>query len=106
MPEVIRTVAVCGGSGSELAELALAKGADVFVTGEVKHSVALWARAKNFCVVDAGHYASEQVIVPVLAQEIKDRLPPEGKKVPVLESRIFADPFSYFLKKDGSNFVD
>ena len=100
VPEKINSVAVCGGSGSELTDLALAKGADIFVTGEVKHSVALWAHAKNFCVVDAGHYASEQVVVPVLARELADRLLSEGEKVPVLESGVYADPFSYFLKKD------
>lgn len=100
VPETIKRVAVCGGSGSELAHAALAKGADIFVTGEVKHSVALWSHAKNFCIVDAGHYATEQVVVPVLVRELSDRLPPAAQKVPVLESNVFADPFSFFLKEE------
>ncbi|MDH3330435.1 MAG: Nif3-like dinuclear metal center hexameric protein, partial [Desulfobulbaceae bacterium] len=39
-PEKISRVAVCGGSCSELAETAMHSGAQVFVTAEVKHSVA------------------------------------------------------------------
>jgi dinuclear metal center YbgI/SA1388 family protein len=35
VPDEISTIAVCGGSGSELAETAFAQGAQVYVTGEV-----------------------------------------------------------------------
>jgi len=41
IPEEVNTVAVCGGSGSDLAEAAFAGGAQVYVTGEVKHSTAI-----------------------------------------------------------------
>jgi len=70
LPEMIRTVALCGGSGSELAETAHALGADVYITGEVKHSTARWAEAAGFCLIDAGHYATEQLIVPALAKRL------------------------------------
>jgi len=100
VPEVVQTIAVCGGSGSELIALAQEKGADLFVTGEVKHSHALWSHAKNFCVVDAGHFATEQVVVPVLAKNLALHLQKKNMQVQVVESRTFADPFSYFLKTE------
>ncbi|MDG4475101.1 Nif3-like dinuclear metal center hexameric protein [Thiovibrio frasassiensis] len=68
LPETIHTVALCGGSGSELAETARSLGAQVYITGEVKHSVARWAEEAGFCVIDAGHYPTEHRIVPVLAE--------------------------------------
>ncbi|MBU2539359.1 MAG: Nif3-like dinuclear metal center hexameric protein [Proteobacteria bacterium] len=71
LPETIHTVALCGGSGSDLAETARNMGAQVYITGEVKHSVARWAEDAEFCVIDAGHYPTEKFIVPVLAEILK-----------------------------------
>ncbi len=71
LPETIHTVALCGGSGSDLAETAWTMGAQVYITGEVKHSVARWAEGAGFCVIDAGHYPTEKLIVPVLAEILK-----------------------------------
>lgn len=71
LPETIHRVALCGGSGSDLAETAWRMGAQVYITGEVKHSVARWAEGTGFCVIDAGHYPTEKLIVPVLAEMLK-----------------------------------
>ncbi len=71
LPENIHTVALCGGSGSDLAETAWSMGAQVYITGEVKHSTARWAEDAGFCVIDAGHYPTENLIVPVLAEILK-----------------------------------
>ena len=55
----IQTVAVCGGSGSEFMGLALANGADAYVTADFTYH--LWfnaldgAGSPRFTVVDAGH---------------------------------------------------
>jgi dinuclear metal center YbgI/SA1388 family protein len=71
LPETIHRVALCGGSGSDLAETAWRMGAQVYITGEVKHSVARWAEGAGFCVIDAGHYSTENLIVPALAEMLK-----------------------------------
>jgi dinuclear metal center YbgI/SA1388 family protein len=71
LPEKIHRVALCGGSGSDLAETAWRMGAQVYITGEVKHSVARWAEDAGFGVIDAGHYPTENLIVPVLAEMLK-----------------------------------
>jgi dinuclear metal center protein, YbgI/SA1388 family len=59
-PEQVKIIAVCGGSCSELTETAFHQGADVFVTAEVKHSVARWAADAGLWLLDAGHFATEQ----------------------------------------------
>ena len=78
LPETIHTVALCGGSGSDLAETAWRMGAQVYITGEVKHSVARWAEGAGFCVIDAGHYPTENLIVPVLAEILKKSCADKG----------------------------
>ncbi len=71
----IRRVAVCGGSGGDTLEAAIALGADALVTGDVKHSVMLQAAEKGICLVDAGHYATEQPAMPALQKELAALLP-------------------------------
>jgi dinuclear metal center YbgI/SA1388 family protein len=63
----VRTVALCGGGGGDLAERAAALGADVYLTGELKHSQALAAAQRGFSVITAGHFATEHMAVDVLA---------------------------------------
>ena len=59
----IRRLAVCPGSGkSEIGE-ALAKGADVLVTGDIDHHSGIDAAAQGLAVIDAGHYGLEQIYI-------------------------------------------
>ncbi len=95
VPEEINTIAVCGGSGSELAEQAFMKGAQVFVTGEVKHSTARWAEAVGFCVIDAGHFATENPVVEILAESLKRILSERAVTVSIHTSAIQKSPFTY-----------
>ncbi len=66
----VHRVAVCGGAGSDLIDLALAKGADTLVTGDVKYHSAQRAVFSGLNIVDAGHQSTE---LPVLEQ-FADRL--------------------------------
>ncbi len=59
-PEKVKKVAVCGGSCSDFTELAHKLKADVFITSEVKHSIARWAEENDFWLVDSSHFSSEQ----------------------------------------------
>lgn len=68
LPATISTVAVCGGSGSELASLARDRGADIFITAEVKHNTARWAEEQGFCLVEGTHYGTEHHAVTLLAE--------------------------------------
>jgi len=57
---VVRRVAVCGGSGGELAAIAAALGADALVTSDLKHHSTSEAVADTgLALVDAAHWATE-----------------------------------------------
>lgn len=96
LPGTISTVAVCGGSGSDLAEKAYSRGADVYLTGEVKHSTARWAEASNFCVIDAGHFATENPVVETLSNILKTVLEENGKSIDILTAVNQKDPFIFY----------
>lgn len=64
---VVKTVAVCGGSGAGLVADAAAAGADVLVTGDVRYHDALDAAALGLAVIDAGHHATERPVIDAVA---------------------------------------
>ncbi len=59
--EKIQKVAVCGGSGSFLIQDAIAAGADIFITADVKYHDFFEAE-KKLVLADIGHYESEHYI--------------------------------------------
>lgn len=68
-------VAVGGGScGSMLADAAAA-GCDTFVTADVKYDQYLQARAMGITLMDAGHYATENVVCAPLAERLARQFP-------------------------------
>jgi len=71
----VKRVAVGGGScGSMLADAAAA-GCDTFVTADVKYDQYLEARALGITLMDAGHYATEQVVCAPLAARLAEAFP-------------------------------
>lgn len=66
----IKTVVVSSGSYSNIAQAAKAKGADVIVTGDLKYHDAREIADLGLCAIDAGHFATENVIVPIIAEYI------------------------------------
>ena len=67
----VKTVAVCGGAGEDFILPAVAAGADVLVTADVKHHNFLLANSLGLCLMDAGHFETEQGIVPSLCKELE-----------------------------------
>lgn len=82
-PEAIHRVAVCGGSGSDLAPMALAEGAQVYVTSEIKHSTARWAEEAGLWMVDAGHFATEHQVLSSFAQQLTDEMTGQSQNIEI-----------------------
>jgi dinuclear metal center YbgI/SA1388 family protein len=66
LPKQVKTVALCGGSCGDFAALAMQRGADVFLTSELKHSQARWAEDAGMCLIDCGHFSTENVALASL----------------------------------------
>ena len=71
----VRRIALCGGSGGELVYEAQVLGCDTVLTGEVKYNQWLDAKALGINVVDADHFCTENVVVPVLAELLHTGFP-------------------------------
>lgn len=96
-PQTVSTVAVCGGSGSELAEAAAQAGADIYITAELKHSMARWAEDNGLCVIDAGHFATENVIIPSLLARLTAFFAQNNNPAPVFASQRQNSPLRFHI---------
>lgn len=91
MDKEVKTVAVSSGAGGSAVYLCAGLGADALVTGEVKHHEILDARAGGTCVVDAGHFKTENIVIKPLVQMLTQAFP----SVEFIESRSCADGIEY-----------
>lgn len=101
LPPTISRIAVCGGSGSELAEAALALGAQVYISAEIKHSTARWAEMACLCLVDAGHFATENIITNDFARRLAEALAAAGHTLPVQATTTLQPPFAVHCQAGG-----
>jgi dinuclear metal center YbgI/SA1388 family protein len=90
----VKRVAVCGGAGGDLISIAKSKGADMFVSGDIKYHTALSAASMGIALVDAGHDFTEKLIVPKLADEVRLRCERLDFGVKVSNSKIDTNPWS------------
>jgi dinuclear metal center YbgI/SA1388 family protein len=80
--EKIFRVAVCGGSGAEFLSTAIAQNADAYVTADIGYHPFHDAEGK-ILLIDAGHYETERVILPHLAETISRELARMNQRVEV-----------------------
>lgn len=71
----VQKLAVCGGSGGSMLDLAAQKGCDTFVTADVKYDRFLAAKELGINLIDADHFCTENVIIPVLYEKLRARFP-------------------------------
>ncbi|MBN2349683.1 MAG: Nif3-like dinuclear metal center hexameric protein [Bacteroidales bacterium] len=87
----VNKVAVCGGSGSFLINKAIASGADVFVTGDVKYHQFFEAENK-LVIADIGHFESEQFTKEIFYDLLKKNFP----KFAIRLSEVNTNPIKYY----------
>jgi len=67
----VKTVAVCGGAGSSFIRQALELGADALVTGDIKYDEGQLGRDLEIGLIDAGHFATERLMVQAVSDYLK-----------------------------------
>jgi dinuclear metal center YbgI/SA1388 family protein len=88
----VRRVCVGGGAcGSELMD-AYRAGCDTFVTSDVKYNQFWDAQAMDINLIDAGHYYTENPVMPLLAEKIAVAFP----EIQVMISEKHTDCMKYY----------
>ena len=92
-PRVIRRAAVLGGSGADAAEAAMACGADVLLTGEIKYHDALCLAEKGAYCLECGHDATERVVLEPWARDLQNRANALQYKIEIIASPVCTSPY-------------
>lgn len=74
----VRRVAVVGGAGGGMSSLASKNGADLFITGDIRHHEALLAGTLGLALIDGGHFQTEKAALNVFAEQLQDRFMEKG----------------------------
>ena len=85
----IQKVAVFSGSFDDDLSTVQRSGAEVIVTGDVKYHTALDAAEAGMCMIDAGHFNTEKIVLPYLAASLAERFP----EVEITRYKQETDPF-------------
>ena len=92
--KAIKKIAVCGGAGSFLTRAAVAAGADIYITGDVKYHE-FFDADHNILIADIGHYESEQYTIDLLFDILKEKY----ITFAVLKTGVNTNPVQYFTRK-------
>jgi dinuclear metal center YbgI/SA1388 family protein len=91
---VVERVAACGGAGDSLIGDALAAGADVYVTGDLRHHVTLDALTLGMACIDAGHFATEAPAMVPARRRLAEVAGQRGLSATLLPSRVRTEPWA------------
>lgn len=95
----IQRVAVCGGAGDSFIAAAVAAGADVYVTSDLRHHPVQDAREQALisagapAIIDVAHWASEWLWLEVAAEQLCKQFP----NVQFVVSQIRTDPWDFVV---------
>ncbi|HUZ61851.1 MAG TPA: Nif3-like dinuclear metal center hexameric protein [Hanamia sp.] len=88
----VRKIAVCGGAGIFLLNNAMAAGAQVYITSDIKYHEFFDADAQ-ILLADIGHYESEQFTTELLAELLQQKFP----NFAVRKTEMNTNPVTYFM---------
>lgn len=89
----IKKIALCGGAGSFLVSAALAAGAEMYITADMKYHEFFDANGR-MVIADIGHYESEQFTIDLLAEILEQKFP----NFAVLKTTVHTNPVQYFVR--------
>ncbi len=88
---LVRKAAVCAGSCGKIINTIIAAGADLYLTGELKHHQALAAQEAGLTCICLSHTVSERFMLKKLAGQLQRQI--KGIKINI--SKKDADPFEW-----------
>lgn len=71
---MVKKVAVCGGSGANFIKDAAMKGADIYITGDIKYHDAQHGDEMGLTILDAGHFHTEKVILAKIKEYLENNI--------------------------------
>ncbi|MDD9305023.1 MAG: Nif3-like dinuclear metal center hexameric protein [Desulfobacter sp.] len=93
MDKMVRSIALCTGSGGSLTSFFLDSSAEVYITGDLKYHEARDIETRGKTAIDVGHFASEHIVVDLLKNHLDRALTARGDKIKIYGFNKEKDPF-------------
>jgi putative NIF3 family GTP cyclohydrolase 1 type 2 len=87
----VSKIALCGGAGNFLLPNAIAAGAQVYITSDIKYHE-FFDADHRILLCDIGHYESEQFTIELLTEFLQEKFP----NFAVLKTEMNTNPVNYF----------
>ncbi len=81
-----------GGGDTKFIDMAIAAKANLLITSEVKHHVAIYAKENKFNIIETQHYTSERIYIPEFVKILNGLFKQNNLNVNVLLSMQEANP--------------
>jgi putative NIF3 family GTP cyclohydrolase 1 type 2 len=92
---IIKKVAVCGGSGADLLENAISQKADAFVTADIKYHPFQDADGR-ILFIDAGHYETEIHVLNAVKQKLKKFIKNKDESIVIYKYSGSSNPVRFY----------
>ncbi|MBC5631127.1 Nif3-like dinuclear metal center hexameric protein [Clostridium sp. NSJ-6] len=87
----VNKIAIINGSGQDFIGRAISKGADCIITGDTTYHFASDYKEMGINIIDAGHFASEQIVFFNVMKNIIDKF----NDVEFILSKVEEDPYTF-----------
>ena len=94
LERMIDRVAICGGSGQSFYSEAIAKGAQVYITGDIYYHTAQEMLTEGLLALDPGHHI-EVLFTEKLKEKLDTWKAEEGWEIEILASQASTNPFRH-----------
>lgn len=72
--KLISYIAISPGSGKSMINASVQAGVDVLITGDIDHHNGIDAKEQGLCIIDAGHYGTEHIMVDYVKEYLNQHL--------------------------------
>ena len=91
---MVEKVGLCTGAAGEFYRAALEQGCQVYISGDVKHHDAQDAKEFGMCLIDAGHFGTEQIFVENMASQLREKC---GGQLTIIESKTNVNHYDFVV---------
>ncbi|MGM0445455.1 MAG: Nif3-like dinuclear metal center hexameric protein [Bacillota bacterium] len=92
----IKKVAICSGSGADFINTASSKGADLYITGDVKYHEAQLAEELGLNLIDAGHFETENIFKELVYNYLDSIKEKKKLDFEIFKSEVSTNPWKYY----------
>ncbi len=96
LPNRINKVGICTGAGADFIWDAKNHECDVYITGDVKYHEGQLADELGICIIDAGHFETENIYMDYLYEYLTNKCQQKDYEIRIIKTEKLRNPFTIY----------